>query len=165
LIIPHVAQHLPNLIFETLLFLPKGNTEMSKPVSAKMGIKENVRAIFVDAPADAIKSIDPPTLNVASRLQGTFDYIHLFSGKQKALQKKFPKLKAHLKGQGALWVSWPKAKQQETDLTLTTVIKIGYDYGLVESKTLSIDKIWSAIKFTHPKKGKVYNNSYGTLKK
>jgi len=138
---------------------------MSKSVSAKMGIKESVRAIFVDAPVDAIKSIDPPTLNVASRLQGTFDYIHLFSEKQKTLQKKFPKLKAHLKEHGALWVSWPKAKQQETDLTLPTVIKIGYDYGLVESKTLSIDEIWSAIKFTHPKKGKIYNNSYGTLKK
>lgn len=138
---------------------------MSKSVSVKMGIKESARAIFVDAPADAIKSIDLPKLNVASRLQGSFDYIHFFSEKQKALQKKFPKLKAHLKEQGALWVSWPKAKQQETDLTLPAVIKIGYDYGLVESKTLSIDEIWSAIKFTHPKKGKIYNNSYGKLKK
>lgn len=130
-----------------------------------MGIKESVRAIFIDAPAAVIRSIDPPHLNVASRLQGTFDYIHFFSEKQKTLEKKFPKLKAHLKAHGMLWVSWPKAKQRETDLTLTVIIKIGYEYGLVESKTLSIDEIWSAIKFTHPKKGKVYNNSYGTLKK
>jgi hypothetical protein len=34
---------------------------------------------------------------------------------------------------------------------------------LVESKTISVNDTWSAIKFTHPKKGKVYKNSYGKL--
>ena len=58
----------------------------------------------------------------------------------------------------------PKSGQKETDLTITKVIKIGYDYGLVESKTISIDSVWSAIKFTHPKEGKEYNNSYGKLR-
>lgn len=76
----------------------------------------------------------------------------------------FPKLKSHLKQTGMLWVSWPKSGQEGTDLNLTTVIKLGYDYGLVESKALSVDAIWSALKFTHPKKGKAYNNSYGKLK-
>jgi hypothetical protein len=63
-----------------------------------------------------------------------------------------------------LWVSWPKNRKLGTDLTLPRVIKLGYDQGLVESKTISIDRTWSAIKFTHPKKGKVYKNSYGKLK-
>ena len=31
-----------------------------------------------------------------------------------------------------------KHNEKDTDLTLTVVIKIGYDCGLVESKTLSI---------------------------
>jgi hypothetical protein len=51
-----------------------------------------------------------------------------------------------------------------TDLTLAKVIALGYDYGLVESKTISIDATWSAIKFTHPKQAKEYKNSYGRLK-
>jgi hypothetical protein len=63
-----------------------------------------------------------------------------------------------------LWVSWPKSGQEQTDLKLTNVIRLGYDYGLVESKSISLDKLWSALKFTHPKKGKIYNNSYGKLK-
>jgi hypothetical protein len=46
---------------------------------------------------------------------------------------------------------------------LPEVIGIGYRHGLVESKTLSVDATWSAIKFTHPIKGKVYKNSYGQL--
>ncbi len=130
-----------------------------------MGIKEGARAIFINAPAGVIKAIDPPNLEVATNLRGNFDYIHFFATSQAELQKKFSTLKSHLKPTGMLWISWPKAGQLGTDLTLTEVIKIGYDYGLVESKTLSVDRTWSALKFTYPKKGKVYNNSYGKLKK
>lgn len=129
-----------------------------------MGIKENTRGIFISAPTDAIKAVDAPSLRLAAKLSGDFDYIHFFAISQSKLNKKFPSLKRHLKPSGMLWISWPKAKQQGTDLTLTKIIKIGYDHGLVESKTLSIDASWSAIKFTHPKKGKIYNNSYGKLK-
>ncbi len=137
---------------------------MGKSVSAKLGIKEDARAIFINAPPGAVKSIDPPNLDVASSLRGNFDYIHFFITKKKALHDKFPKLKEHLHENGMLWISWPKARQKDTDLTLKVVIKIGYDYGLVESKTLSINATWSALKFTHPKKGKIYKNSYGKLK-
>jgi hypothetical protein len=50
-----------------------------------------------------------------------------------------------------------------TDLAIQYVIKIGYAHGLVESKVVSIDPTWSAIKFTFPKEGRTYNNSYGKL--
>jgi hypothetical protein len=128
-----------------------------------MGIKEGGRAIFVDAPETALEAIDPPSLDVASELAGEFDYIHLFARTRAELDDAFPKLKAHLEPRGMLWVSWPKNKKLGTDLALPKVIEIGYTHGLVESKTLSVDATWSAMKFTHPKKGKVYNNSYGRL--
>ena len=63
-----------------------------------------------------------------------------------------------------LWVSWPKGGKLESDLNIKIVIKLGYDFGLVESTALSVNSTWSGLKFTHPKKGKVYNNSYGKLK-
>ena len=93
-----------------------------------------------------------------------FDYIHLFVKKQSAYTKIFSKLKAHLKLNGMLWVSWPKGGGLDTDLSLPKVIQIGYSYGLVESTCLSINNVWSGLKFTHPKKDKVYNNSHATLK-
>jgi hypothetical protein len=136
---------------------------MSRTVSGKMGIKEGVRAIFVNAPETALEAIDPPRLDVASELVGEFDYIHLFARTRAELDDRFPKLKVHLGPKGTLWVSWPKNKKLGTDLALPKVIEIGYNHGLVESKTLSVDATWSAIKFTHPKKGKAYNNSYGRL--
>ena len=95
--------------------------------------------------------------------RGSFGYIHLFVTKQSAMERSFPKLKQHLRKGAMLWVSWPKGKGLGTDLTLPEVIRIGYDHGLVESTALRIDDTWSAIKFTHPKPGKVYRNSYGKL--
>ncbi len=136
---------------------------MIKPVSMKMGIKKDIRAILVNAPAEAIKAIDLPNLDIASRLTGYFDYIHLFVGSESELRKKFPTLKSHLKPEGKLWISWPKNGQLETDLSLTKIIEIGYSFGLVESTCLSVDSIWTALKFTHPKKDKIYNNSHGKL--
>lgn len=137
---------------------------MTKSVSVKMGIKPGVRAIFINAPVEAIEAIELPSLDLEKNLSGVFDYIHLFASSQTELHETFPPLKAHLKPTGMLWVSWPKAGQQGTDLKLTNVIEICYGYGLVESKNLSINTTWTALKFTHPKEGKIYNNSYGTLK-
>ena len=137
---------------------------MTGLASKKMGIKEGSRAFLVNAPEEAVKAMDPSHLDVAIKLNGKFDYIHFFTKSQEEFNKQFPKLKAHLKPTGMLWVSWPKNRKLGTDLTLTKVIELGYDHGLVESKTISINETWSAIKFTHPKKGKVYKNSYGKLK-
>lgn len=134
-----------------------------KSVSAKMGVKPGTRAILINAPTEAIQAIELPALKLETNLHGDFDYIHLFTTNQAELHEQLPTLKGSLKQTGMLWVSWPKGGQRETDLTLPKVIEIGYEYGLVESKCLSVDSTWSALKFTHPRKGKVYNNSYGKL--
>lgn len=137
---------------------------MTGLISKKMGIKEGARAYFVNAPEEAMETLDPSRLELVTRLTGKFDYIHFFTKSQAEFNKRFPRLKTHLKPGGMLWVSWPKNRKLGTDLTLTKVIELGYNHGLVESKTISIDETWSAIKFTHPKKGKAYKNSYGKLR-
>ncbi len=133
-------------------------------VAKKLGIKEGARAFFMNAPVEAVDAIDPSALELAAEVAGDFDYIHLFVKTQEEFNDIFPTLKAHLKPKGMLWVSWPKRGKLNTDLTLPVIINLGYNHGLVESKCISIDATWSALKFTHPKPGKVYNNSYGELK-
>jgi hypothetical protein len=136
---------------------------MTRTAAQKMGIIEGTRAFLVNVPEEVIDKIDLPVLDMATELSGDFDYIHFFTKSQGEFKNTFPQLKMHLKPTGMLWVSWPKNGKLDTDLRLTTVIELGYNDGLVESKTISIDGTWSAIKFTHPKDGKVYNNSYGKL--
>lgn len=135
-----------------------------KTVSEKMGIKENSRTLFINTPTGVIDGMELPKLNTSKITTGEFDYIHLFIKMQKEYKKIFPKLKFHLKLNGMLWVSWPKGGGLDTDLSLPKVISIGYSFGLVESTCLSINSIWSGLKFTHPKKGKVYKNSHADLK-
>jgi hypothetical protein len=137
---------------------------MSKTVTEKIGGKKNMRSIFVNAPAGILPTIQSTLLDLKKNLTGKFDYIHLFVKSQDEMRKRFPKLMHHLQHPGMLWVSWPKSKTKITDLNIKTVIKTGYDCGLVESKCISLNSTWSALKFTWPKEKKVYNNSYGKLK-
>jgi len=134
-------------------------------LSKKLGVRSGARARFVNAPDDVLEHIDTADLDIVSRLSGELDYIHLFVKTEAELNRALPTLAVHLKERGALWVSWPKKRRLKSALVLTKIIEIGYDHGLVESKTISVNATWSAIKFTHPKKGKVYRNSYGTLRK
>jgi hypothetical protein len=136
-----------------------------KTVAEKMGIKPGMRAILVQAPEGVAQTIRLPGLDLAPTMAEDFDYIHFFARSRADLREHFPGLKSHLRPTGMLWVSWPKAGQGGTDLSLPAVIGIGYDHGLVESKTLGINRVWAAMKFTFPKAGKTYHNSYGTLKK
>jgi hypothetical protein len=134
-----------------------------KTVSEKMGIKNGIKAILVDAPVEAVSSINFPDIVLTDELTSDFDYIHLFVKEQSVLKVKFPLLKLHLKSNGMLWVSWPKSGQLGTNLNVKNIINIGYSFGMVESTCLSINSTWSGLKFTYPKKGKMYNNSYGKL--
>lgn len=146
------------------VIVKQNRKEMEKSVSQKLGINENMRTFLLNAPEKFSDEIKLPNVDLQTKLTGEFDYIHFFVVTQKEFHENFKNLKTHLKTTGILWVSWPKSGQNETDLNIKTVIKIGYDYGLVESKTISINSIWSALKFTYPKEGKKYNNSYGKLK-
>lgn len=128
-----------------------------------MGLSDGLRAYILDAPEAVIGSMHLPDVRMRKTLAGKFDYLHLFVKSQADMDRQFPRLAKHLQPDGQLWVSWPKRGQLETDLNLQAVIRIGYSHGMVESTTLSIDSEWSGIRFTHPKRGKRYRNSFGKL--
>ena len=138
---------------------------MITSVRRKIGAKPGTRSIVVGAPAEVTTALGLHPDEVAHKLSGLFDYIHIFVTGQEELDTTFPRMKSHLRGDGMLWVSWPKGGALQTDLNLKKVIAIGYGHNLVESKTISVDATWSAIKFTFPKAGKQYKNSYGQLGK
>ena len=103
---------------------------MTRTVARKMGVREGARAYFHEAPESALAAMRLPPLRVVPDPQGELDHIHLFVVTKAAMEDAFPQLAAHLAPAGKLWVSWPKARQLGTDLTLPTVIHIGYRHGL-----------------------------------
>ena len=137
--------------------------QQTRTVAQKMGVKPGLRAYLRDAPATAVTAMGLPDLDVPETLTGELDYLHLFVVTQDRLREQFGELRDRLRPGGMLWVSWPKGGKLGTDLTIKSVIAIGYELNMVESTCLRIDEVWSGLKFTHPKPGKVYANSYGTL--
>ena len=134
-----------------------------RTVAQKMGVKAGARAHFVDAPEKVLNSMELPELRGDTDLNGRFDHLHLFVITQDDMRRHFPSLRDHMAEGGMLWVSWPKGGRLDTDLNMRSVIRIGYELGLVESICLRVDEVWAGLKFTRPKPGKTYDNSYGTL--
>jgi hypothetical protein len=134
-----------------------------RTVAQKMGIAKGCRAHLFGVPGTALTELALPELELSGSLAGDFDYLHLFVLSQKELRLRFAEFRDHLKPGGMLWVSWPKGGAYGTDLTIKTVIAIGYELGMVESTCLRVDEVWAGLKFTRPKPGKAYRNSYGTL--
>ena len=135
-----------------------------RTVAEKMGLRDGMRAYFAGADESVLEAMKLPKLDLPPKLVGCFDYLHVFATTQESLGKAFATMRPHLAERGSLWVSWLKGKPTGSNLNLQSVIHIGYDHGLVESKTLAVNALWSAIKFTHPIPGKIYQNSFGTLK-
>lgn len=135
-----------------------------KQIYKKMGISDNSKVLIINAPSETIKELNLPVKPAFNKSESrVFDHIILFIKNKNQLDNEFPKYKKLITETGKLWVAWPKGRQLGTDLNRNEVIKIGYNHGLVESMNLSIDNTWTALKFTHPKPDKVYNNSYGKL--
>jgi hypothetical protein len=138
--------------------------QSSRQLHQKLALSPERRNILVNAPPTAVATLGMPRDTFLKRLSGKFDYIHLFVTKEDDLHERLPRLKRHLAQAGTLWVSWPKGRKSDSELSLRDVIRLAYDAGLVESKTIAFDETWSAIKLTLPKPGKTYHNSYGRLR-
>lgn len=137
--------------------------QKAKTVAEKMGVRSGVRAYHHDIPANVLLQMGLPDLQISQTLQGRFDHIHAFMTTQNRMRTDLPDLRDSLAPDGQLWLSWPKGGQLDTDLSLAEVIRIAYDSGLVESKCISVDPVWSALKLTRPIPGKTYRNSFGQL--
>jgi len=123
-----------------------------KSLVEKLGIKEEQRVYIGNAPSGYANSLAglPRGVMLAKSLSGTCGFIQFFAKERAALQSEFPRLKASLAADGALWISWPKgASKVKTDLTENLVREIGLANGLVDVKVCAVDEIWSGLKFVY----------------
>lgn len=102
-----------------------------------------MRAFFIGAPAAALEAMNRPPLQVAQHLEGEYLLVRTAEDFEAGLLQP----STHLDLKGSLWFSWPKGGQLSTDLTLMKATEPGDQCGLVEGDCLSIDALWSALKF------------------
>jgi hypothetical protein len=114
----------------------------------KLGIKENSRIILLNPPlAYPISHTIIPSSIFEEKLEGQFDFIHFFAQDKLDLERIFPKLKQSLKKDGALWISWKKGSRMPGSLNENKVQELGLQNGLVDVKVISVDDVWSGLKF------------------
>lgn len=122
----------------------------STPLVKKLGIKEESRIAFVNAPKDFHTYLGPlpDGAEIVKRLTKPLDIILLFVTNERELAKDFAKLAKKLATNGMIWVAWPKKSSGvATDLSFERVQRIGLDAGLVDVKICAIDETWSGLKF------------------
>ena len=133
------------------------------PLLQKLGIQEAGINLVVSAPNTFVEVLEKNNIQCLKLhseslefIEKSFDssesadYVHLFTKSIDELNNVFPKLRRMLKKDGVFWISWPKkAAKVETDLTDLVVIKTGLKFGMVDIKVVSVDEVWSALKFVY----------------
>jgi len=122
----------------------------STPLPKKLGIKEQSRLAFINAPEDFADYLGPlpAGAEVMKRLIKPIDIVILFVTTERALAKDFAKLSEKLATNGMIWIAWPKKSSGvATDLSFERVQRIGLAAGLVDVKICAIDERWSGLKF------------------
>ena len=123
------------------------------PLVKKLGIKAGVRAALIYAPAGYLDLLgDLPADAVVDReLAGAgYDFVQAFYIWRADYEADFPRLKAAIRKDGMIWISWYKrAAKMPTDITEDVVREVALAGGLVDVKVAAIDAQWSGLKLVY----------------
>ncbi|MEZ4616434.1 MAG: hypothetical protein R2867_13155 [Caldilineaceae bacterium] len=123
-----------------------------RPLAQKLGIKHGHRVAILQAPDGyrTLLELLPDAVTWHDTLVDDLDLIHYFTDSRQALAAIFPALKAAIRRNGMIWISWPKkASKVSTDLDDALVREMGLHQGLVDVKVAAIDHVWSGLKFVY----------------
>lgn len=120
------------------------------PLIKKLGIKPGQRVLLRNAPTNYVRLIGkwPDGVTQLKRAGKNIDFVHIFAGSRRELDRYVTGLKALLAQDGAAWLSWPKKSSGiEPDIDESDIRKAGLDAGLVDVKICAVDETWSGLKF------------------
>jgi hypothetical protein len=117
----------------------------------KLGIKEGMKAVLLDAPEGFDETLGalPSGVTPARRLGGAgqADVVLVFVTERQALERRLAALRRAIQPAGMVWVCWPKrAAKIVTDMSEDVVREIVLPTGLVDVKVCAVDATWSGLK-------------------
>ena len=119
------------------------------PLAKKLGIKEGVKIVAVDAPKSYRELLEPlpPAVRFSSKIDTGIDVVHVFSTKKVELSRALASCRKKLDPNAAVWVSWPKKSAKvPTDITEDVVREVALPLGFVDIKVCAVDDVWSGLK-------------------
>jgi hypothetical protein len=121
----------------------------------KLRMQPGHRALILNAPAGYLDELGelPEGVEVEEQLDGTFDFVQVFAKDLAELERLAPLAADAVAYDGLLWVSYPKkSSKMESDLTRDVVWQEVAKTGLRAVSQISVDDVWSAIRFRPPEK-------------
>ena len=119
------------------------------PLAKKLGIKPGHAMHVVDAPPGyrGLLAPLPDGVTFTPRFSGQVDLVHVFVTQASKLGALIPRIRAQMRADAMVWVSWPKkAAHVKTDVTEDVVRAIALPTGLVDVKVCAVDDVWSGLK-------------------
>ncbi|MCB1008208.1 MAG: DUF3052 domain-containing protein [Acidobacteria bacterium] len=118
-------------------------------MTKKLGIREASRVLVANAPRSytEIASPLPPGVELVTRATASVDLAHLFVTRRSELERRLTTLRARLRPEVPVWVSWPKKSSKvPTDVTEEVVRAVALPMGWVDVKVCAVDALWSGLK-------------------
>jgi hypothetical protein len=119
------------------------------PLTKKLGIKEGSTVLPLSAQTDYLSLLHPlPAAVSFARQPGqAADLVHLFVARKDELGMRLASLRASLRADAAVWVSWPKkASKVPTDITEDTIREVALPLGFVDINVCAVSDVWSGLK-------------------
>ncbi|MDP2320449.1 MAG: DUF3052 domain-containing protein [Acidobacteriota bacterium] len=119
------------------------------PLVKKLGVKDATRLLAINAPPDYLTWLGPlpPAVAIVARAGPATDIAHVFATRRARLAHELTRLRATLRPDAAIWVSWPKkASKVATDITEDVIRELALPMGLVDIKVCAVTDVWSGLK-------------------
>jgi DUF3052 family protein len=119
------------------------------PLAKKLGVKEAYRMLLLGAPEGYSQLLAPLPAGVqfSSRPSRAIDIAHVFVTRKEELTEHLRNLRAKLRPDALVWVSWPKhAAKVTTNVTEGTIREVALPLGFVDIKVCAITEVWSGLK-------------------
>lgn len=119
------------------------------PLARKLGIVANVCVVTRWAPENYAELLAPvpPGVRFERTVSTDADVVHVFVSGKSRLAEELAALRNRIRGNAAVWVSWPKkASKVATDVSEDTIRAIALPLGFVDVKVCAVNEVWSGLK-------------------
>lgn len=118
-------------------------------LAKKLGIVEGGRVHLRRAPHEYLSWLEPlpPGVEFIGEVSNRTDLVHAFCERKAELKAELAELRASIRSDAALWVSWPKkGSKRESDITEDTIRELALPLGFVDVKVCAVSETWSGLK-------------------
>ena len=120
------------------------------PLMKKLRLEPEKQALLLNPPESFGEALgaDVSKINFLADFEENLEFVLVFAHKQRQITSVIPDIHKSLIEDGLLWLAYPKKSSKvESDLSRDVIWDMLKDYGYRPVTQISIDDIWSALRF------------------